>query len=403
MRVGALRVMLRVLAVLSAGWLLSACAIADLRNAVQTASLADRAAIPGIPGARAWADIVPRNTVAEVRKMAPNLPRLAQSSERVNGRPVVEILALSGGGGDGAFGAGFLKGWTARGNRPQFEVVTGVSAGAIIAPFAFLGPRHDAQLEEIWTQYKTNQLIVTQVVPGILGGSSLADNAPLRGLIEQYVTTQFLREIAAEYRKGRLLLVLTTNLDAQRPVVWNMGEIAASRSPNAPGLFRDVILASAAIPGALPPVKIQVEVNGQSFDELHVDGGTTQEVFASPIQAPYTEIDKLYPQPPYRRIYIVKNGKIAPEYEVVTAQTLPIATRAIFTLIKAQNHGEIYRIYRRARDGGADFNFIAVPQTFDGKANEFFDPVYQKALFEQGYLMGRAGGPWMKAPPELRK
>ena len=302
---------------------------------------------------------------------------------------MVEILALSGGGGDGAFGAGILKGWTARGNRPHFEVVTGVSAGAIIAPFAFLGPRYDAQLEEIWTEYKTDQLIITQVVPGILGGSSLADTGPLRGLIEKYVTTAFLREIAREYRKGRLLLVLTTNLDAQRPVVWNMGEIAASRDPEAPALFRKLILASAAIPGALPPVNIPVVSGGKSYDEMHVDGGTTREVFVSPVQASFAELDKLYPVPPYRRIYIIKNGKFVPEIEVVQANTLSIATRAIYTLIKAQNHGEIYRIYRRALEGGADFNFIAVPPTFSAKANEFFDLVYQRALFEEGVRLGR--------------
>lgn len=379
---------------------LSGCAAMSLRNATTDPALAAQATIVGIPGARAWADLVPRDIVAEVRAIAPNLPRLAQSAARVSGRPLVEILALSGGGGDGAFGAGLLKGWTARGNRPRFEVVTGVSAGAIIAPFAYLGPRYDAQLEEIWTQYQTSQIVVTQIVPGILGGASLADSTPLQKLIENYVTTRFLREIAAEYRKGRLLLVLTTNLDAQRPVVWNMGEIAASRHPGAPELFRKVIMASAAIPGALPPVQIPVEAGGKHYEEMHVDGGTTREVFVSPIQASFAEFDRLYPVAPYRRIYIIKNGKISPEYEVVQAQTISIASRAIFTLIKAQNHGEIYHIYRRARDGGADFNFVAVPANFDGKANEFFDPVYQRKLFDEGVKIGRGGVPWLKVPPE---
>jgi predicted acylesterase/phospholipase RssA len=381
---------------------LSGCAASIMRDGVSDPKLIADAQIPGIPGARAWADVVPRDIYAEVRKVAPNLPRLAQGAKRTpDGRPIIEILALSGGGGDGAFGAGLLKGWTARGNRPEFEVVTGVSAGAIIAPFAFLGPKHDDQLEEIWTQYQTNQLIVTQLLPGILGGPALADTTPLQQLVEKYVDTAFLREIAHQYRRGRLLLVLTTNLDAQRPVVWNMGEIAASREPDAPALFRKIILASAAIPGALPPVHIPVRSGSRSFEEMHVDGGTTREVFVSPVQAPFTELDRLYAAPPLRRIYIVKNGKITPEPEVVQAQTISIAARAIFTLIKAQNHGEIYAIYRRAQDGGAEFNFIAVPPDFNGKANEFFDPVYQRKLFDEGARLGRNGIPWMKAPPVM--
>jgi predicted acylesterase/phospholipase RssA len=400
MRVGCA---VRVVAVFAVALVLSGCAAVGLRNAAATAVEADQASIAGIPGARTWGDIAPVNMQLEVRRLAPNLPRLAQDAQLVNGRPLVEILALSGGGGDGAFGAGVLKGWTARGTRPHFEVVTGVSAGAIIAPFAFLGPRYDQQLEEIWTQYQTSQIVVAQIVPGILGGASLADASPLEQLIEKYVTPRFLREIATEYRKGRLLLVLTTNLDAQRPVVWNLGEIAASRDPGAPSLFRKVIMASAAIPGALPPVTIPVQVGGKQVEELHVDGGTTREVFVSPVQASFAELDRLYPVPPYRRIYVIKNGKFAPEYEVVTQQTIPIATRAIYTLIKSQSGSEIYRIYRRARDGGADFNFLAVPETFDGKAKEFFDPVHQRKLFDEGYRLGRAGVQWAKVPPEKRR
>jgi predicted acylesterase/phospholipase RssA len=384
--------------------MLAGCAVANIRQGSADPSVTAEAMVSGIPGARAWADVVPRDINAEVRRIAPNLPRLAQSARRTqDGRPIVEILALSGGGGDGAFGAGLLKGWTERGTRPEFEVVTGVSAGAIIAPFAYLGPRYDDQLEEIWTQYQTNQIVVTQLVPGILGGSALADTSPLQKLIEKYVDGPFLAAVARQYRRGRLLLILTTNLDAQRPVVWNMGEIAASRSANAPELFRKIILASAAIPGALPPVHIDVVSRGQTFEEMHVDGGTTREVFVSPVQAPFRELDKLYPAPPLRRIYIVKNGKIAPEPEVVQAQTIPIATRAIYTLIKAQNLGEIYAIWRRARDGGAEFNFVAVPATFDVKASEFFDPAYQRALFEEGRQLGRGGIPWLKQPPEIRR
>jgi predicted acylesterase/phospholipase RssA len=209
-----------------------------------------------------------------------------------------------------------------------------------------------------------------------------------------------LREVAAEYRKGRLLLVGTTNLDAQRPVVWNLGEIAASGKPHALELFRKVIMASAAIPGAFPPVGMPVEVDGRTYDELHVDGGTTREVFVSPINAPFRTYDVLYAKPPIRNIFIIKNGKIAPEQAVVQPKTLKIVERSIATLIKNQNLGEIYRIHRMAQDAGANFNFVAVPPSFSVKSKEFFDPVYQTALFEEGRSMGRNGIPWSKRPPQ---
>ncbi len=169
----------------------------------------------------------------------------------IDGRAQIDVLALSGGGSDGAFGAGVLTGWTARGDRPEFEHVTGVSAGSIIAPFAFLGPKYDAQMREIWTDYNTDQLVVPQIVSGLLGGDALVDTSPLRKLVAKYVDRDFLKAVAREYERGRLLTVGTTNLDAKRPVVWNMGAIARHYDdPEAVQLFRDVIIASAAIPAS---------------------------------------------------------------------------------------------------------------------------------------------------------
>lgn len=378
--------------------MLCACAAVLPRQGISDPALADRAMITALPGVRFWGDETPSDPVLEIKRRLPGMPRIAQHATRAGGRPVVEILALSGGGGDGAFGAGLLAGWSARGDRPEFEVVTGVSAGAIIAPFAFLGSRYDRQLEKIWTHYKTSQIVTAQILPGLLGGTALADTGPLKALIDEYVDARLLREIATEYHKGRILLVGTTNLDAQRPVVWNMGEIAASGHQDSVMLFRKVIMASAAIPGAFPPVPIQVRVDGKTYDEMHVDGGTTREVFASPVNAPFKAFDALYSKPPIRKIYIVKNGKIVPEQQVVTPQTIPIAARAISTLIKSQNTGELYRIYRMAEDAEATFNFIAVPAAFNVKSKEFFDPYYQTALFRYGYELGERGVPWQHSP-----
>lgn len=377
---------------------LAGCAATIPRNGITDAKLATEAEIPGMPGVRFWADDVPKYPIAEIKRRTAHMPPLARDAKRIDGRPLIETLALSGGGSDGAFGAGVLAGWTKRGDRPEFQIVTGVSAGAIIAPFAFLGPSEDEKLHVIWTQYKQNQVITTQLLPALFGGPALADTTPLADLIAHYVDRDFLDRIAAQYRRGRILMVLTTNLDAQRPVVWNMGEIALNRSPRATELFRKVILASAAIPAAFPPVKIEVEAGGNSYDELHVDGGTTREVFVLPAEAPLKAFDALYPKPPIRRFYIIKNGKASPEQEVVKPTTLQIASRAISTLIKSQNQGELYHIYRIALDAGADFNFMSVPASFDFTTNQIYDPKYQAALYAEGVREGRRNI-WLKTPP----
>lgn len=381
----------------------SGCATVLPRQVPDSIAAAERATVPGMPTVRFWGDEVPHDIAGEINRRLPNIGRHAMPAQQAGGRPIVSILALSGGGPDGAFGAGILRGWTERGDRPKFEVVTGVSAGAIIAPFAFLGPEYDHCLEEIWTQYQTNQLIVQQILPAIFGGPALADTGPLQALIEQYVDRKFLRAIAAEYARGRMLLVGTTNLDAQRPVVWNMGEIAASRHPDAINLFRKVILASAAIPGAFPPVIIPVEADGKLVEEMHVDGGVTREVFVAPVQINLKIFDRYYAVPPERRIYLVKNGKLEPEFEAVKPTAIAIGARSVSTLLKSQNYGDIYRIWRLAKESDASFHLTAVPPEFKLKAKEAFDPVYQKALFQLGYKIGREGGHWQSLPPELRR
>jgi hypothetical protein len=220
-------------------------------------------------------------------------------------------------------------------------------------------------------------------------------------LIAQYLSPAVTAEIAREYERGRILMVLTTNLDAQRPVVWNLGELARSRHPDAHNLFHKIILASAAIPGALSPVNIPVVVDGKTYDELHVDGGATREVFISPIEVPLKALDQLYDRPPIRRIWLIKNMREQPIYQPVTQQTLPIAGRAISTLIHNQSAGEIYRIYRRALDAGAECRMLAIPTDFNYTSTQVFDPAYQEKLLAFGETLGRAGNRWLRRPPEL--
>jgi hypothetical protein len=319
-----------------------------------------------------------------------------------NGRPHVEYLALSGGAEDGAFGAGLLTGWSKRGDRPRFEVVTGVSAGALIAPYAFLGPGYDRQLTELWQNFDSGSVATPQVLAGLLGAEALADSTPLRNLIAKHVDRRMLADIAREYRNGRLLMIGTTNLDAQRQVIWNMGEIAvnAGRDPEAVDLFRDVLLASASLPGIFPPVHIKVRVGDKVFDEMHVDGGPTRQVFLAPTQFSLKTFDKLYAKPPHRTVYVIRNGKIGPEYEAVQPTVLAISARSLFTLTKNQGMGDLNQIFAMTERDGAAFRLASIPASFNFKAAGPFDPDYIRALFEVGQRLGQSGNAWARTPPE---
>lgn len=370
------------------------------RNPVPQA-LVTKASMPGMRYVRFWGDEVPNDIAAQAKRRMPGLRRLAESPPDADGRPVVNYLALSGGGQDGAFGAGFLVGWTQSRERPRFEVVTGVSAGALIAPFAFLGRGYDNQLRAMWTRYGTDDLVVKQPLVGIFGGPALADTKPLADLIARHIDRRFLAAVASEYRKGRLLLVGTTNLDAQRPVVWNMGEIAASGHPEALDLFRQVLLASAAVPGAFSPVHITVEVNGRKHEEMHVDGGATRELFIAPIQLSLRELDALHSTSPTHRIFVIWNAKLGPEWRSTEASTLAVATRSLSTLLKSQGAGDLLRLHLMAKRDGADFNLASIPPRFAAVSKELFDREYMRALFEIGVAQGRARHRWLKAPPEF--
>lgn len=368
------------------------------------ASLAEKAQVPIGGAIRFWGDEVPKDVISFVRQHMPSVQRMASDPGIRNGRPHVEYLALSGGADDGAYGAGLLVGWSKRGDRPTFEVVTGVSAGALIAPYAYLGSSYDGQLAELWTNLDSGSVATPQVLAGLLGADALADSSPLRALIAKHVDRRMLRAIARTYRDGRLLLIGTTNLDAQRQMVWNMGEIAvaAERDPEAAELFRDVLLASASLPGIFPPVHVKVRVDGKLYEEMHVDGGPTRQVFLAPAQFSLRTFDKLYVVPPTRTVYVIRNGKIFPEYEPVQSNVLAISARSLFTLTKNQGLGDLNEIYAIARRDGAAFRLASIPKSFDVKSQKAFDPAYMKALFEVGYDTGLNGNGWASSPPEAK-
>ena len=319
--------------------------------------------------------------------------------------PPINFLAVSGGGDDGAFGAGLLVGWTASGTRPEFKGVTGISTGALIAPFAFLGPEEDAALREVYTTIGPADVLKPRGLLAALTNDALADNSPLFELISRHINAEFLARIAREYQdKGRILLIGTTNLDARRPVIWNMGAIAvaARDNPRALELFRKIMLASAAIPGAFPPVMIDVEVNGQPHQEMHVDGGAMAQVFLYPPRMFELIRQQGVKVPPReRRVYIIRNSRLDPDWASVDRLTYSIAGRAISSLIQTQGIGDLYRIYLTAQQDGLDYNLAYIGADFRAEHTEDFDTAYMRALFDYGYQLGRKGYPWQKVPPGM--
>jgi len=364
--------------------------------------LTTRAVVPGIPNARYWvlSNIEPlvRDALAARQREEAYLSQSGRDGEL----PQLELLAISGGGDKGAFGAGLLNGWTASGTRPAFKLVTGVSTGALIAPFAFLGPEYDKVLEEVYTTIKPEDVARARSVVAAVGNDGMADNLPLGGLISKRVDEKLLAAIAAEHEKGRILLIGTTDLDARQPVVWNMTNIAASGAPNALQLFRSILLASAAIPGAFPPTLVDVDVDGKRYQEMHVDGGASAQVFLYPPSM--SQVAARMGEGIVRRgdVYVIRNAALAPTWQPVERRTIDIAGRAIDSLITTQGFGDLYRIYATTQQDGLDFNLAYIGDDFVYKnKKEQFETAFMKALYDYGYRLGRAGYQWYKVPPGL--
>ena len=384
-------------------FLLQGCAT-PTRLAAVPAQDTTRAEIPGVPNARYWVDtdIEPfiRDAVAALQREQVELARAGHRGPL----PPVAFLAVSGGGDDGAFGAGLLVGWTENGTRPEFKLVTGISTGALIAPFAFLGSDYDDELRTVYTTIGPPDVLRPRGLLAALTSDGLADNAPLGELISRHINAEFLARVAAEYEKGRLLLIGTTNLDARRPVIWNMGAIAvaARDNPKALDLFRRIMLASAAIPAAFPPTLFDVEVDGQPYQELHVDGGAMAQVFLYPPRMFDTlRSEGLKVTDRERKVYIIRNARLDPEWATVQRSTLGIAGRAISSLIQTQGLGDLYRIYLTAQHDGLDYNLAFIGADFTAPRKEDFDNEYMRALFDYGYQLGWKGYPWHKTPPGL--
>jgi predicted patatin/cPLA2 family phospholipase len=385
--------------VASVGVGIGGCASLERLPAV-TYAQAKQADILDIPDARFY--------VAETKQILDLAVKANQRRNMTRGVSATRhFLAISGGGDDGAFGAGLLVGWSDRGNRPEFDVVTGVSTGALSAPFAFLGRAYDPQLKAVYTETSAGDIFEKRApLLGAIAGDALTDNAPLRAMISRQLDETMVRRIAEEYKKGRLLFILTTNLDQGRPVIWNIGAIASSNHPKARELIVEVLLASTSIPVVFPPVMLDVTIAGERYQEMHVDGGTIAQAFLYPpsislrTAAARVGISEKTLRTERRRVaYVIRNGRFTRPEESVKLQTVAIAKEALSTMIASSGVNDTYRMFLLARRDGVDFNLASINNDFDVPYKGPFDKGYMQTLFEYGYQKGRAGYPWQKAPP----
>jgi hypothetical protein len=377
---------------------LTGCIAAFPRDSVPQ-QLASAAEPPGYQrDVRVWGDSYASYPAGRLVRFHDERVKASKADPSINMREL-NALTLSGGGSSGAFGAGILAGWAKAGTMPKFDIVTGISAGALIAPFAFLGPAYDGELKDGFTEVSDADIYTKRSLLGAFTSGSFTSNAPLAKMLDEHITDQMLEKIAGEYAKGRRLFIGTTNLDADRAVIWDMGAIAASGRPDRRKLFNEVILASTSIPGIFPPVNLKVTAAGRTYHEMHVDGGTANEVFLMPAGLTLGELDKTFHTKVKARLYVIRNGRTTPEYSSVKATLPDIAEKAVSSLIKTQAIGDIYRLYADSERDGIDFNYTDIPTDFTVEAKSPFDKRYMRALYAKGYEMGRNGVPWNKTPP----
>ena len=342
-------------------------------RAAFTAEELDAAVIPGIADARAWGD-------AE-KSYARLLPQVSGP-----------WLAISGGGSDGAFGGGVLTGWTQSGKRPEFAAVTGVSIGALIAPYAFLGPAYDDAVRRNFTTIGAADIFEDR-----MSRDSLFDYWPLRRQIEQNVTGKLMTEIAAQHARGRRLLIATTSLDAGRRVVWNMGAIAERGDERALELFRAILLASCSIPGFFAPVAIEVEANGRKLKEMHSDGTLT---------APFLVIPESMfsgrgtSRPPFNQLYVIVNSKLGPDFALTDRTIAGVLGRSIAVALTQALRAELMLVHAGTQRHGIGLRVAHVDPAFNHPSRGPFDGRYMQALYEFGVAAGKKGTAFEDALPD---
>ena len=316
---------------------------------------------------------------------------VARRAQDLRGGEPVTILALSGGGADGAFGAGALVGLTQAGVRPQFSVVTGVSAGAFLAAYAFLGPEWDQQLIDSYTSGRAEHLLQPRGL-GMIFDSSVYRGRPLEQLVDHYLSDALIQAVAHEAASGRLLLVATTNVDTGETVIWDLGSIAMNGGPDAKTLFRDILVASASVPGMFPPVIIRVQGEQGDYSEAHVDGTTTVPflVPSALLHAPDQRADHTPPE-----VYVIVDGRLSEQPKSVELRFRTIVSRSISTGLTHMTRTTLELTATTAQLQGANLQYSAIPTAYPNLTPFDFRTSTMRSLYQYGYECAHTGRLWV--------
>lgn len=341
----------------------------------------------------------PSGPEAKPSRQSPLVRQVAAHRESA-ARPVRNVLALSGGGSYGAFSAGVLHGWSRSGKRPEFDVITGISTGALIAPLVMLGEDGEEPLRRLYTEIRTRDVFVRRSLVTVPFRDAAANAAPLRRIIESTMTPDFVEALAREHRRGRRLYIGTTNLDARRFAVWDIGAIANRNDIDSRKLIVDLLLASCSVPGVFPPVPIDVEVDGKRYTEIHVDGGVTAPLFVptAVIEAAKDQKTKAGVAP---NVYAIVASKLHADPAPVRPRVLKVLGAAANVYFNEHTRAELANLYHASRLAELNFQFVCIRQDYEISETAIeFDPEEMTRMFTEGARIGMSGPKWSVDPPE---
>lgn len=308
----------------------------------------------------------------------------------------VDHLALSGGGFNGAFSAGVLNAWSESGTRPEFDVVTGVSTGAIVSIFAFLGSEYDQELKSYYTRTTAEEMFKRNSIFKLPFRNSMVDVSGFEDKVRNAVDAKMVKQLAFERSKGRILLIATTSLDNEKMAIWDVGKIAHIGTPQAQQLIQDIIIASSAVPGLFPATRITLPYKGGTVDELHVDGGVSRQVFLIPQGFKKTFI----PRNVEKNIYVIRNGFLKPEFEEIENGLTSVSYRALSILIRRQSIGDIEHIYNFSERNQIGFHLAYIDDDFSKGTLNSFNLEYMQKLYTYGYQKKLDSDLWRRNLPD---
>ncbi|KWU02677.1 phospholipase [Vibrio toranzoniae] len=313
----------------------------------------------------------------------------------------LNILALSGGGANGAFGAGILIGLEESGQLKDYSIVTGISAGALMAPFVFIGGDAFSRMKDVMLNINDKSVLGKKNFLNTVFKDAFTDGENLYQFIAEAFPEPMIEQIAAQHRSGKRLFIGTTHFDSGELVIWNIGAIANSDMPDKSELIYKVLAASASIPGVFPPQFIDVEHEGEIFEELHVDGGLATQVFFNPSNFDYQQISDALGLETPPQLDVIRNGALKAPYHSLRDKGLDLVAKSVSSLTLAQTRGDLYRMKYISEINNIDMQFTYIERDFGyaKRTKDMFDEHYLLTIYEYGYYKATHGKLWVTELP----